>query len=108
MQNSQLGAGASTPVPLSLICLSDALLSGCLLRCWFEGSVCAPAKRSFVLQVNAPFDLSGRTRILPHAEPEADVDMTESIEPKEKRPRITVTLPGGRSTPQVGDVPSWV
>ena len=26
--------------------------------------------------------------------------MTESAEPKEKRPRITVTLPGARSTPQ--------
>lgn len=61
--------------------------------------------------MTAPFDLSGRTRILPHAEPEVDVDMTEGVEPKEKRPRITVTLPGGRSTPQqqqVGDAPSWV
>eukprot|EP00891_Asterochloris_glomerata_P001065 jgi/Astpho2/1065/Aster-07448 len=70
-----------------------------------------PCASLFALPVTAPFDLSGRTRILPHAEPEVDVDMTEGVEPKEKRPRITVTLPGGRSTPQqqqVGDAPSWV
>ena len=101
------------------LCLSH--FSACQMPC-FLAACCAGRlqarsvqhasllKRFIVLQVNAPFDLSGRTRILPHAEPEVDVDMTESAEPKEKRPRITVTLPGARSTPpqQVGHVPSWV